>query len=247
MKGLGTFFFCTILLVSILMAASGHADVLMFALTALSFCIFLSAYFVLPPTRNALSVRIPSVHEFRPDDNSEVREASRFLGRPLSLGDSVVLLLEFKTRYIYRLLGGFLVGLLLGWFLHVIKRPKQGMLDIVLVELFTMVCVLRVMKPCLEFFLERHLLHDCSSTLAANYSLRSTPFYSTAWYSFVDDKDHFRGGTCRHFKSDWTHGELAIVFYDKENSGRNLPNFGLHYHVLLWPAASVGPSVELAG
>lgn len=245
MKALGTFFFCTIILVSLAMGANGEADVLVYGLTALSFCIFLSAYFVLPPTRNALSVRIPSVHEFRPDETSELREASRFLGRPLPLGDTRVIDLEMKTRYIYRLLGGFLLGLLLGWFLHTIESPKPGVLDIMLAELFTIVCMLRVLKPCLDFFAERRLLHDSSTTLAANYTIRKTSLYSKAWYSFVDEKDLFRGGNCVAFKSDWEQGELAIVFYDKKDADRNLANFGLHYHLLLWPAASVESPAEV--
>jgi hypothetical protein len=242
MKALGTFFFCTIVLVSLMMGSHGEADVLVYALTALSFCVFVSAYFVLSATGSMLSVRIPSVHEFKPDDTSELNEASRLLGRALPLGDTRIIDLQLGTRYIYRILGGFLLGVLLGWFLHVVKSPHKSVLDIVLAELATIICMLRVMKPCVEFFAERHLLHDSATTLAANYSLRLNPLYSGAWYSFIDEHDLFRGGTCRLFRSDWSQGELAVVFYDKTDPDRNIANFGLHYHVLLWPAASVASS-----
>ena len=247
MKALGTLFFCTIVLVSLMMGANGEADVLVYALTGVSFCIFLSAYFVLPPTRGALSVRIPSVHEFKPDETSEIREASRFLGRPLPLGDTRIVDLQLRTRYVYRILGGFLLGLLLGWFLHAIRSPKQSVLDIMLAELFTIICMLRVMKPCVDVFAERHLLHDSATALAANYSLRSTSFYSKAWYSFVDENDLVRGGTCRPFTSEWTKGELALVFYDKAHPDRSVANFGLHYHVLLWPTAAAESPAEATG
>ena len=244
MNALSTFFFCLIVLLSVAMGAHGEADALIFALTALSFCVLLSAYVVMPPMRKILSVRLPAAHEFRPDETSEVREARTFLGRALPLDRARVIDVQISTRYLYRLLAGFLLGLLLGWFLHVTRSSRQSMLDILLAELFTIACLLRVLKPCLDFFLERHLLSASLTTLAANYSLRESSLYSKAWYSFVDDGDLFRGGSCRLFKSDWKQGELAIVFYEKENPHRSLPNFGLHYHVLAWPEASVEMPAE---
>ena len=145
-----------------------------------------------------------------------------------------------------RILFGIVCGLGLAYWNHTSYDPQHNVAGLFAAEISAVAVLTLAYKPCLTWFLERHLLNDADTVFTWNYQSNKMNFYGTSYsYSFHDEQGEFRGGASSKFPSAWKDGEVILIFYDKRNPDRSRANFGFQFHELSWetPASAAASLV----
>jgi hypothetical protein len=149
MRALGVVLYIAIVLGSMGLGATGHADKLILALCIAASAALISGYVVLPSRQNAVGVPIPSIHQLSSEEAAEVRAASFFLGRQLPLGDARSVSFRLCTHRVRRLANGIAGGLMLAGVNYWMNATGHDVTNVFVAELSTAYCLISIVLPCI--------------------------------------------------------------------------------------------------